>query len=76
MNHKNGTIEPRARTPTISSGTFDLARPRVSDEGHRTGRTALALVAMAAAIRTIWVSTAPCLQTGDDFVAWCLPFPG
>jgi hypothetical protein len=60
----------------MSSGMFDLARPPVRDAGHGTGRTALVLVTIAAAIRTIRVSTAPCLQTSDDFVAFCLPFSG
>jgi hypothetical protein len=32
------------------------------------------LVTIAAAIRTIRVSTAPCLQVSDHFVALCLPF--
>ena len=58
----------------MSSGTFDLARPPVRDAGHGTGKTALVLVIIAAAIRTIRVSTAPCLQISDDFVAFCLPF--
>jgi hypothetical protein len=48
---------------------FDLARPPVSEAGHGTGKTALALVRIAAAIRTIRVSTAASLQIGDDFVA-------
>lgn len=58
----------------MRSGTFDLARPPVRDAGHGTGKTALVLVTIAAAIRTIRVSTAPCFQLSDDSVAYCLPF--
>ena len=57
----------------MRSGTFDLARPPVRGAGHGTGTTAHVLVAIAA-IRTIKVSTAPRLQTSDDFVAFCGPF--
>lgn len=58
----------------MSSGTFDLARSSVLAPGQGTGKTALVLVRIAAAIRTIRVSTAPCLQVSDHFVALCLPF--
>lgn len=52
----------------MSSGTFDLVPP-LRAPGQGTGKTALVLVTIAAAIRTIRVSTAPCLQVSDDFVA-------